>query len=527
MGRGRPRRKGKDKYGVDYKIFGTCSRHARAAGSDTVEQAASRIVQWFGCPMLYAEPPKPRWWTKKLRECRRNFGSFMLLIAAAALAIPCVFHRRVVHEARTVGDYAITLKNTNHPDRKQLGVQLAHALLHKVNPAMIEIAQNRWRPVLDASQGLKDIIKATLGANGCYDFDYDDPDKTGMIQKGALAWFHVAGFYLGSGMDYLRDVVAHANGVDKEKADGFAHHVSVDNAHDVEGEQGTTMNCEVEAIAQSGKAQDTFINVSAARCNDVGDESKTPLGSGVLVALSTVACTDAYNLQKALVNHFPSQTLMIVGALRQEGYGGYEGMRKAADLKALTAREKKLFYEKLGHDYETSEAKQNMASFYFASRSVAEDNERVRSLFATGRGWRRRPVPVFHELSESMKAYYGRLGELPKDCVEYKVGSRFFYAHKTNLPGLDLLIAPVSNYWAWCRHVSATFGWWLLGVCDAQACLCGAPEGLCGLEERREEVVERGREWQSGADHRGHDLPDVAAHGTRRRPLHQGRCRVF
>ena len=52
-----------------------------------------------------------------------------------ALAIPCVFHRRVVHEARTVGDYAIALKNTNHPDRKQLGVQLAHALLDKVHPA--------------------------------------------------------------------------------------------------------------------------------------------------------------------------------------------------------------------------------------------------------------------------------------------------------------------------------------------------------------------------------------------------------
>ena len=149
---------------------------------------------------------------------------------------------------------------------------------------------------------------------------------------------------------------------------------------------------------------------------------------------------------------------------------------------------------------ETSKAKQNMASFYFASRAMAEDNERVRSLFATGRGWRRRPVPVVHELSSSMKTYYGGLGELPKDCVEYKVGSRFFYAHKTNLPGLDLLIAPVSNYWAWCRHVSATFGWWLLGVCDAQACLCGAPEGLCGLEERREEVVGRGRERQSGAD---------------------------
>ena len=470
MGRGRPRRKGKDKdkYGVPYFIFRTCERHARAAGSDTVEQAASQIVQCFGCPMIYPEPPKPRWWTEKLRECRRNFGSFMLLIAAAALAIPCVFHRRVVHEARTLGDYAIALKNTNHPDRKQLGVRLAHALLHKVNRAMIEIAQNRWRPVLDASQGLEDIIKATLGANGCYDFDYDDPDKTRMIQKGAWAWFHVGGWYLGSGKNLLCGVVAHANGVDEENADGFAHHVSVDNAHDVEGEEGTTMNCEVEAIAKPGKAQDTFINVSAARCDDVGDKSKTPLGSGVLVALVTVACTGVYNLRKALVNHFPSQTLMIVDALRQEGYGGYENMRKAADLKALTPRERKLFYEKLGRDYETSMAKQNMASFYFASRAVAEDNERVRSLFATGRGWRRRPVPVVHELNESMKTYYGGLGQLPKDCVEYKVRGRFFYAHKTNLPGLDLLIAPVSNYWAWCRHVSATFGW-LLGVCDAQA----------------------------------------------------------
>ena len=138
-GRGRPRRKDKDKYGVPYNIFRTCKRHARAAGSDTVEEAASKIVQCFGCPMLYAEPPKPRFWTEKLRECRRNFGSFMLLIAAAALAIPCVFHRRVVHEARTLGDYAIALKNTNHPDRKQLGVRLAHALPHKVNRAMIEI----------------------------------------------------------------------------------------------------------------------------------------------------------------------------------------------------------------------------------------------------------------------------------------------------------------------------------------------------------------------------------------------------
>ena len=220
----------------------------------------------------------------------------------------------------------------------------------------------------------------------------------------------MGGWYLGSGENLLCGVVAHANGVDDEYADGYAHHVSVDVAHDVEGPRGTTMNCEVEAIAQSGKAQDTFINVSAARCNDVGDERKTPLGRGVLVALSTVACTDAYNLQKALVNHFPSQTLMLVGALRQEGYGGYEGMRKAADLKALTPREKKLFYDKLGRDYETSMAKQNMASFYFASRAVAEDNERVRSLFATGRGWRRRPVPVVHELSSSMKTYGGLSG---------------------------------------------------------------------------------------------------------------------
>ena len=163
MGRGRPRRKGKDKYGVDYKIFGTCSRHARAAGSDTAEQAASLLVQWFGCPMIYAEPPKPRWWTEKLRECRRNFGSFLLLIAAAALAIPCVFIGELFTRA---GRW----ESTPYPqEHEPPGPQTARRTAGARAPAQSEPGYHRNSQTGGGGPRrqprTEDIIKATLGAN--------------------------------------------------------------------------------------------------------------------------------------------------------------------------------------------------------------------------------------------------------------------------------------------------------------------------------------------------------------------------